>query len=94
MAYNQKMTKRRAERHIRAFGFILNAADDGNISLDDKLYHEIEKEYTYVKDTLCNSTPCTPQRKQSFSKVQFNDPSQRQSELERKSAQQRHHERN
>ena len=90
MAYNQKMTKARAERHIRAFGFIINAADDGDITLADKLYKEIENEYAYVKDTLCLAQPCAPQRKKALPNVHFNDPSEKESELERKAAEQVH----
>ena len=86
--YNQKMTPTRAERHIKAFGFIINAVDDGNIKMTDKLYREIEKEYAYVKDTLCNAIPCVPQRKKALSNVHFNDPYERESELERKAAEQ------
>ena len=91
--YNQKMTKTRADRHLRVFGFAINCVDDGHVSVSDETYREMVKEYDYIKDTLCNAQPCAPQRRKSFG-VTYNDPSQRQSELERKSAQQGNYDRN
>ena len=82
-SYNQKMNRTRADRHLKVFGLAINCVDDGHVSVSDKNYQEMVKEYDYIKDTLCNAQPCAPQRRKSFG-VTYNDPSQRESELEKK----------